>query len=138
MHHHFIPHPHERGQGLVEYALLLVLVALVVVVILSASGTSLQNLFCRVVTGLNGEAPAGCVTDTVEIYRADYDEDDEELHLDARSDGGYNPEVTLTAAPGGVMQARSDHYHLRSELSGCPCTVTVTSSAGGSDSVVVG
>jgi hypothetical protein len=87
---------------------------------------------------LNGEAPAQCATDVVEIYRANYDSGDEELHLDAWSDGDYNPDVTLTASPGGVMEARSDHYHLRFDLSGCPCTVTVTSSAGGSDSTVVG
>ena len=40
--------PRENGQGLVEYALILVLVAIVVIVILSALGSSVGNVFGRV------------------------------------------------------------------------------------------
>ncbi len=38
----------EQAQGLVEYALILVLVAVVVVVILGVFGTQIANLFSRV------------------------------------------------------------------------------------------
>ena len=37
--------PHEQGQGIVEYALLLVLVALVVIVILGLLGPAIGNIF---------------------------------------------------------------------------------------------
>ncbi len=42
-------HPREEGQGLVEYALILVLVALVVIVILAIMGPAIGNLFSNVV-----------------------------------------------------------------------------------------
>jgi len=44
--------PGEEGQGLVEYALILVLVAIVVIVILAVLGPSLGNLFSNVVSNL--------------------------------------------------------------------------------------
>jgi len=37
--------PSEKGQGLIEYALILVLVAIVVIVILSALGTQVNSAF---------------------------------------------------------------------------------------------
>ena len=39
----------EKGQGLVEYALILVLVALIVIVILSLLGPAIGNVFSNVV-----------------------------------------------------------------------------------------
>ena len=41
--------PREEGQGLVEYALILVLVALVVIVILSLLGPAIGNIFSNVI-----------------------------------------------------------------------------------------
>ena len=46
--------PHEEGQGLVEYALILVLVAIVVIAILSLVGPQIANIFCKVTRGLTG------------------------------------------------------------------------------------
>jgi len=37
--------PKEKGQGLVEYALILVLIAVVVIVILRALGTRVNGIF---------------------------------------------------------------------------------------------
>lgn len=42
--------PKERGQGLVEYALILVLVALVVIVILALLGPAIGRAFSNVVS----------------------------------------------------------------------------------------
>ena len=39
----------ERGQGLVEYALILVLVGVVVIVILSLLGPAIGNIFSNIV-----------------------------------------------------------------------------------------
>ena len=44
--------PREKGQGLVEYALILVLVAIVVIAILLLLGPIIGNVFSRIVDGL--------------------------------------------------------------------------------------
>jgi len=44
--------PHEQGQGLLEYALILVLVAIVVVAILLLLGPVIGNLFSNVVQAI--------------------------------------------------------------------------------------
>jgi pilus assembly protein Flp/PilA len=38
----------ERGQGMVEYALILVLIAVVVIAVLIVLGNQIQNAFCNV------------------------------------------------------------------------------------------
>ena len=42
----------EEGQGLVEYALILVLVAVVVIVVLAVLGPTIGNIFSNVIVGL--------------------------------------------------------------------------------------
>jgi pilus assembly protein Flp/PilA len=42
----------ERGQGMVEYALVLVLIAIVVIVILQVVGAQVNNVFSNVNNGL--------------------------------------------------------------------------------------
>ena len=42
----------ERGQGLVEYALILVLVALIVIVILALMGPAIGNIFSNIVNSI--------------------------------------------------------------------------------------
>ncbi|MFW5692551.1 MAG: pilus assembly protein [Chloroflexota bacterium] len=42
--------PQEEGQGLVEYALILVLVAVVVIVILTFLGPAIGNIFSNIMT----------------------------------------------------------------------------------------
>ena len=44
--------PHEEGQGLVEYALLLALIALVVIVILALLGPATGNIFSNLVSNV--------------------------------------------------------------------------------------
>ena len=46
--------PKEKGQGLVEYALILVLVAVVVIAVLTLLGPIIGNVFSRINTGLGG------------------------------------------------------------------------------------
>jgi pilus assembly protein Flp/PilA len=43
--------PREEGQGLVEYALILVLVAIVVIAILAILGPQIGNIFSRITNG---------------------------------------------------------------------------------------
>lgn len=42
----------ERGQGLLEYALVIILVAIVIVAILAVLGPQVANLFSRVTTAI--------------------------------------------------------------------------------------
>jgi pilus assembly protein Flp/PilA len=44
--------PKEKGQGLVEYALILVLVAIVVIVILTLLGPAIGNVFSTILASL--------------------------------------------------------------------------------------
>ena len=46
--------PKEKGQGLVEYALILVLVAIVVIAALMILGPIIGNVFSRVNSSLSG------------------------------------------------------------------------------------
>jgi len=46
--------PKEKGQGLVEYALILVLVAVVVIAVLTLLGPIIGNVFSDIINGLNG------------------------------------------------------------------------------------
>jgi pilus assembly protein Flp/PilA len=50
----YMPRQEEEGQGLVEYALILVLVAIVVIAILAIVGPQIGNIFSRVTNGLSG------------------------------------------------------------------------------------
>lgn len=43
----------EKGQGLVEYALILVLVAVVVIAVLSLLGPAIGNVFSTIVDAIN-------------------------------------------------------------------------------------
>lgn len=45
--------PREEGQGLVEYALILVLVAIVVIAILTLLGPQIANTFSKITNGLS-------------------------------------------------------------------------------------
>jgi pilus assembly protein Flp/PilA len=44
--------PREEGQGLVEYALILVLVAVVVIIILALLGPAIGNIFSNIINNL--------------------------------------------------------------------------------------
>ncbi len=46
--------PKEKGQGLVEYALILVLIAIVVIAILVLLGPRIGGVFSRIYNGLSG------------------------------------------------------------------------------------
>ena len=46
--------PKEKGQGLVEYALILVLVAIVVIAALTILGPLVGNIFSSINSGLGG------------------------------------------------------------------------------------
>jgi pilus assembly protein Flp/PilA len=51
----------QRGQGLVEYAMILVLVAVVVILVLSLIGPTINNQFyCKVANAIHATLPPSC------------------------------------------------------------------------------
>jgi pilus assembly protein Flp/PilA len=48
----FLRHDDEDGQGMVEYALILVLIAVVVIVVLTTIGKRVENVFSNISSGL--------------------------------------------------------------------------------------
>ena len=44
--------PKEKGQGMVEYALIIVLIAIVVIVILTILGTQISQVFSQIASAL--------------------------------------------------------------------------------------
>lgn len=44
--------PKEKGQGMVEYALIIVLIAIVVIVVLTVLGTRVSTVFSQISSGL--------------------------------------------------------------------------------------
>jgi len=50
----------QHGQGLVEYALILVLVAVVVIAIVSVMGGGIRDQFCNILSELGAEVPTSC------------------------------------------------------------------------------
>lgn len=49
---HFLGMDREEGQGLVEYALILVLIAIVVIAALTLTGNSISNIFNKITSNL--------------------------------------------------------------------------------------
>jgi pilus assembly protein Flp/PilA len=45
--------PKEKGQGMVEYALIIVLIAIVVIVVLTVLGTQISTVFSQIASALN-------------------------------------------------------------------------------------
>jgi len=137
----------DDGQGLAEYALILVLVAVATIVILVVLGPSTGDVYCQVVTILGGTCGSSDEgneeeeeVDVVTVFKAECHQNHDgvlDLHVDARSNGDCDPSVTLTSSPGTVMTCVNHVYHHHYAVSICPTTVTVTSSAGGSATVTV-
>jgi pilus assembly protein Flp/PilA len=46
--------PQEKGQGMVEYALIIVLIAIVVIVVLGLLGGQISTVFNEITTALGG------------------------------------------------------------------------------------
>ena len=64
-------HQRQKGQGLVEFALLLVLVAIVVIAILSLVSSSIILAYAQAMGGLHGQTITGTGKEAVVLYSAD-------------------------------------------------------------------
>jgi Flp pilus assembly pilin Flp len=118
---------------MVEYALLIALVAIVSIFILLVLGPTINEMYCDISVSIGNDCDG-----MVAVTRSQYNSRRQEVQLDVQYDDGFDPDVTMTASPGGVMEQRGDHYHIKFTLAGCPCDITITSSEGDSTTVTVG
>ena len=109
----------EKGQGLVEYALLLVLVAIVVIGILGLMGGQIRNTFSEIIGYLGG----GTVSATCTVSGPN-----STIHVTVVEDAQVTVEGTTKACSAGGGCS----FTLNGTTSG---TFTVTANPGGSTSV---
>ena len=57
-----------RGQGLVEYALILVFVAIVVIVAVTVFGTAVKGLYCDIILGFGIDGGTECPVSLLPTY----------------------------------------------------------------------
>ena len=113
----------EKGQGLVEYALILVLVAIVVIGVLLTLGPQVGRVFSRVVTVLN-------LVDGGVISSASA----------ARTGGGNGNDVVVTISvstntPVTVTDSQSGQVNATTCNGGCSVTLTGVGDAAGTATV---
>lgn len=115
----------EKGQGLVEYALILVLVAIVVIAILLLLGPQINQAFCRVANALQ-PGTCGIISDV-------------SVNATPAGMGNYNVDVTVTVSEavdvtvdlGGGSQTKSCSSSCAFSFSDVPAgSYTVTASDG--------
>ena len=110
----------EEGQGLVEYALLLVLIAMVVIGILALMGGQLRNAYSRVIVALGGNDPTA-YTYTIDSFSVSGADDDGACNVTlnnlsvhvANADGpaagvGVNVSISLQSGGGSSRFGTTD------------------------------
>lgn len=115
----------EDGQGLVEYALILVLVSITVIVALSLLGTSVRDVFYDV--------RAALIPPKIELVRAEHWINSKVI-IEVTYAGGYDSSVTLST-PYGTMNKWNNSYgldlpHSTIDTTQCPCTIWIEASTG--------
>jgi pilus assembly protein Flp/PilA len=102
----------EEGQGLVEYALLIILVSVVLILVLGLFGDELGGIYSRILTGLQTTGTAPEVSDDPQVTCILSDGD--------ASDGRINAEASVTDPNGNDTIDRVMFYvdgnHVRTEL----------------------
>lgn len=116
----------RRGQGLVEYALILILVAVVVIIILAILGPAIGNVFSRVMTSLG----SGAITGVSAARTGNGHGNDVVVTITV----SQNTTVTLTDSQSGGSQSLACNGSCSATMGGVgdnAGTITVTAAAGG-------
>jgi Flp pilus assembly pilin Flp len=100
----------ERGQGLVEYALALVLVAIIVIIILGIAGESIQRQYCQIVYTFDPSADApfceaidvSCVIQTESPFR---------MEAVVTDNAGDNNITEVKFYVDSLLYNTENHYH---------------------------
>ena len=111
----FSPRRHEKGQGLVEYALGLTLVALVATVSVVAVGPGLQDTYCSAVTVLDPANEACSYLNSVQILNANYNAKKKELNLMAKAPKNCKDDLEVQGY--GTMIRQGSSYVFKKTIS---------------------
>ncbi len=122
------PIPQEKGQGLVEYALILVLVAVVVIAILLTLGPAVAQVYCRITNSLQAGSCAGVITSVTTNWAGP--------NLLVTVSISQSTDITVSATSGTISGANpkscsppSCNFNINSPAGSG--SVTATASAGG-------
>ena len=115
----------EKGQGLTEYALILVLVAIVVIVVLALLGPAVGNVFSNVVAAIETVGGGGPVI-SVDARRSG-----PIVVVTVRLKDGYGPgDISVSATSGSVSFQNCGGDTCTYHISGAAETGTATASGG--------
>lgn len=122
----------QHGQGLVEFAMILVLVGVVAILGLKLMGDGVRGTLCAASSSLGADTSLieGC--DYVEITRLDCSARKGVLQVWAQYHGDAE-DVELVMQPGGSMKlthAKQKRFYIRKTGMQCPVSVTVRASNG--------
>lgn len=125
----------EKGQGLVEYALILVLVAIVVIAVLLTLGPQIGQVFSKVVTVLEntGAISSGVVTGVTANRTGSGSGNDVVVNVTVST----NSSVTITDSQSSQSSTISCNGSCSTTITGVghlAGTITVTAAEGGSGS----
>lgn len=140
----------EDGQGLVEYALILVLIAVTVISAISMLGGNINGVYAQIADALQLPGADEEETEhTLTVSYARHFPSAQNIEVKVLYDGGYDPDVTVTAVingatvsiPGGSLSNPVDYFaripYASVGVNQCApsCSVIVTSSDGLSKTV---
>ncbi len=119
----------ERGQGLVEYALLLMLVSLVVTATLTLFAPGVKNAYCQVMVTLNPDTSDYC-TGGITPLNANYFPGSQTLRILAKLPQGSEAELSVDGVP---MQRLGSSNVFKYVITTAvpPSTIIITSNEGG-------
>ncbi|MFQ5923432.1 MAG: Flp family type IVb pilin [Anaerolineales bacterium] len=124
----------ERGQGLVEYALSLVLVGMVAMVALIAVSPALQEVFCDAIYMLNPAVIGECASlfDAPKINKAKYNTGPMQIEIVAKAPYGCTGDLIVMPF-GATMERAGSSVVFSTEIStgSPPASVTIGSSSCG-------
>ena len=119
----------ERGQGLVEYALLLVFTSLVVTATLTLVGPGLKRVYCHTMLRMDPDVSDYCAGGITPL-NANYSPGSQKLHIMAKLPQGSEAELFVDGQP-MERQGSSTVFKYVITTADPPSSVTITSNEGG-------
>jgi len=119
----------ERGQGFVEYALLLVFTSLIVTVTLTLFGPGVKRVYCQAMVRLNPATSDYCAGG-IKPLNANYSPGSQKLHIMAKLPQGSEAVLYVDGEP-MQRQGNSNVFKYVTTTADPPPFVTITSNNGG-------
>jgi Flp pilus assembly pilin Flp len=134
LHSQVLPRPgaSERGQGLIEYALIMILASLVATVTLVLLGPAVKNVYCSIIEVFDPWAIGECIeVFEVTILNTQYNPDTQELRLMAKAPKDCEEDLIIQGY--GTMERVGSSYVFKKTmlLGSQPSEVTIGDDACG-------